>query len=82
MTDETYEYYRTVQEIPARGEAVSIYECEPDENHLWVNRFVTHIPETDDYDRMEVDWAMELTNDEADPVDADEFRELWNLKSD
>lgn len=82
MSAEDYEYYRTVQEIPTRGEAVSIYECEPEEEKLWVQRFVTHIPETEDYDRLEVDWSMELTNETAEEVDAGAFQELWDLQSD
>ncbi|MGM0380478.1 MAG: hypothetical protein ACQEP7_00650 [bacterium] len=72
-------YYKSVEEVPTRGEAVSIYECEPEEDELWVRRFVTHIEESGDYDRLEVDWDMQLCEGDIEEVSREDFQELWDL---
>ncbi|MFP4687563.1 MAG: hypothetical protein ACLFN5_05575 [bacterium] len=73
-------YYRTYQDVPTRGEAVSVYECELENNERMVKRFATHIPETGDYDRLNVDWAMVLCHDDAQEVSREEFDRLWELE--
>ncbi len=77
--DENLVYYRTVREVPTRGEAVSIYECEPEGEELWVRRFVSYIEKSDDYDRLEVSWDMQLCDDDIEEVSREEFQELWKL---
>ncbi len=76
---DNYEYYRTVREVPTRGEAVSIYECEPAGDELWVRRFVSYIAESEDYDRLEVDWDMQLCEEDSEEVSREEFQKLWEL---
>ncbi len=80
MADKKIAYYRTYQDVPTKGEAVSIYECELDGDARMVRRFVTHIPESGDYDRLEVDWAMVLSHREAEKVEPEEFERLWELE--
>ncbi len=82
MNDEQLKYFRHVQEIPDLGEAISLYECEISDDSLLVRRFVTHVPESGDYDRLEVDWTMELVREEAEEVSSEEFEKLWELDGD
>ncbi|GEM_PF-6588106 len=79
MSEAELKYYRHEQEIPEVGKAISIYECEVSDSALLVQRFVTHVPESGDYDRMTVDWAMELVRDDVVEVSAEEFEQLWEL---
>jgi len=76
MSDKDYTYYKTSQFIPTKGESYSYYEC-ADGYH--VNRFLTYIPETGEMDRVDVTWTMELREEGADEIDAEEFEEYWNM---
>lgn len=69
-----YSYYRTSQFIPTKGESFSFYECD---DEFQVNRFMTYIPETDELEKVDVDWTMELRQDGAEEIDEDEFLEHW-----
>lgn len=71
-----YTYYKTSQFIPTKGDSYSYYECEGD---FQVNRFVTHIPETGEMDKVDVTWTMELREDGVEEIDAEEFEEHWNM---
>lgn len=75
MEDEKI-YYRTSQFIPTKGESFSYYEC--DEDHQ-VSRFLTYIPETEEIERIEVDWTMELRQEGAEEIDRTEFMNHWNM---
>ncbi len=77
MTDQEFEYYKFVREIPERGEAVTIYQCDPKDGALSVRRFVTHLTGVDQYDCLDVNWTMELVRDEVEPVEAADFNALW-----
>lgn len=76
MSDEDYSYYKTSQFIPTKGESYSYYECE---GGYEVNRFLTYIPETGEMDRVDVTWTMELREEGAEEIDAEEFEEYWNM---
>lgn len=67
-------YYKTSQFIPTKGESFSFYECD---DEFQVNRFMTYIPETDELEKVDVDWTMELRQDGAEEIDEDEFLEHW-----
>lgn len=69
-----YSYYKTSQFIPTKGESFSFYECDED---FQVNRFLTYIPETEELEKVDVDWTMELRKDGAEEIDGEEFEEHW-----
>lgn len=77
MSDEDLTYYRTSQFIPTKGESYSYYECEDD---YQVKRFMTYIPDSDEIERVEVDWTMELREEGAEKIDRDEFIEHWEME--
>jgi protein associated with RNAse G/E len=68
------QYYKTSQFIPTKGESFSFYECGED---LQVERFMTYIPETEELEKVDVDWDMELREDGIEEIDQDEFEEHW-----
>jgi hypothetical protein len=72
-------YYKTSQFIPTKGESFSFYECDGD---FQVERFMTYIPETEELERVEVDWTMELREDGAEEIDRDEFIDHWEKGED
>jgi hypothetical protein len=72
-------YYKTSQFIPTKGESFSYYECD---DNFQVSRFLTYIPETDELERVEVDWTMELRQEGAEEVEEDEFLEHWEKGED
>ncbi len=67
-------YYKTSQFIPTKGESFSFYECGDD---FQVERFMTYIPETEERERVNVDWTMELREEGAEEIDREEFIEHW-----
>lgn len=72
-------YYKTSQFIPTKGESFSFYECDEE---FEVSRFITYIPETEELEKVEVDWTMELRQDGAEEVDREEFMKHWNKETD
>lgn len=76
MTNGEYSYYKSSQFIPTKGDSHSFYECE---DEMMVRRFITYIPETGEIDRVEVDWTMELREEGADEIEAEEFEKHWNM---
>lgn len=72
--DEDKKYYRTSQFIPTKGESFSFYECDED---FQVERFMTYIPETEELEKVDVDWDMELREDGIEEIERDEFEEHW-----
>jgi hypothetical protein len=67
-------YYKTSQFIPTKGESFSFYECDGD---FQVERFMTYIPDTEEIERVDVDWTMELREEGAEKIDQEEFVEHW-----
>jgi hypothetical protein len=74
-----HSYYKTSQFIPTKGESFSYYECDDD---FQVNRFMTYIPETEELEKVDVDWTMELRKDGAEEIDREEFEEHWQKEVD
>ncbi len=67
-------YFQTTQFVPTKGESYTYYECDED---LQVQRFLTHIPDSGEIDRVEVDWPMDFREEGAEEIDREEFLEHW-----
>ncbi len=67
-------YYRTSQFIPTKGESFSFYECDED---FQVERFMTYIPETEELEKVDVTWDMELREDGIEEIKPEEFEKYW-----
>lgn len=79
MADNEKTYYKTSQFIPTKGESFSFYECDED---FKVSRFITYIPETEEIEKIKVDWSMELRQDGAEEIEKEEFMEHWDKEND
>lgn len=67
------QYFKTTQFVPTKGESYTYYECDEE---LQVKRFMTHIPDSGEIERIEVDWPMEL-REGAERIDREEFMQHW-----
>lgn len=77
LVDSEFNYFKTSQFIPTKGESFSFYECDED---YQVQRFLTYIPDSDEIEKIEVDWTMELREEGAEPIARDEFLKHWNME--
>lgn len=70
-------YFKCAQSVPGKGEAWMYYEC--DDRQL-VQRFVTHIPETGETEKVPNPVIKTLFRpDLLLPIEEKEFLEHWNL---
>lgn len=68
-------YYKTSQVVPGKGDAWMYYECNDDQS---VRRYMTHIPVTDELDKVPNPFIKKLQRpDMLMPCSEEEFLRLW-----
>lgn len=68
------QYFKSSQFIPTKGESFHYYECDED---LQVKRYLTHIPDTGEVEKIDVTWTMEMRRERAEEISREEFMEQW-----